>query len=284
MSEILISAFADEYDRDPLAQAEFLERRGIHYIEPRFVGGTNIADLAENDVKEYTKLLADHGVRAYAIGSPLGKINLSDDFTAHLELAKKCFNNASIMGAENIRMFSFYLRDGQTRSEARCEVIDRLGRLLDLADGYGLTLCHENEAKIYGESPESCRDILDAFGGSLRAVFDMGNFVLDGHEPYPHGYELLRDYITYFHIKDSMSVGAIVPPGRGEAHIADILAAHKSYSGADFFVTLEPHLETFDGLNKLVGKAFDNPYKFESARAAFETALDDLEQIVASVG
>lgn len=283
MSKILISAFADEYDHDPRLQADFLGKRGVPYIEPRFINGTNIADLSEGDTKAYTALLAERGVRAFSIGSPLGKINLADDFDAHLELAKKCFTNANIMGAANIRMFSFYLRDGQSRDEARGEVIDKLGRLIDLADSYALTLCHENEAKIYGESPERCLDILNAFGGRLKAVFDMGNFVLDGHKPFPDGYGLLRDYIQYFHIKDSMSVGAIVPPGCGEARIADIIAAHKAYSSSDIVVTLEPHLETFDGLNKLVGKTFDNPYKFESAKAAFETALDKLEAILSDI-
>ena len=284
MSKIFISAFADEYDHDPRLQADFLGKRGVPYIEPRFINGTNIADLTESDTKAYTALLKEHGVRAFAIGSPLGKINLADDFDAHLELAKKCFNNANITGAKNIRMFSFYLRDGQSRDDARGEVIDKLGRLIDLADSYGLTLCHENEANIYGESPDRCLDILNSFGGRLKAVFDMGNFVLDGYKPFPDGYELLRDYIQYFHIKDSMSIGAIVPPGCGEAHIADILAAHKAYTKSDIVVTLEPHLETFDGLNKLVGKTFENPYKFESAKVAFESALDKLESIVESIG
>ncbi|MBO5945962.1 MAG: TIM barrel protein, partial [Clostridia bacterium] len=203
---------------------------------------------------------------------------------AHLEQAKNCFNNANILGAKNIRSFSFYLREGQSRDDARGEVIDKLGRLVDLADEYGVTLCHENEAKIYGESPERCLDILKALDGKLRCVFDMGNFVLDGHPPFPGPYELLRDYINYFHIKDSMSVGAIVPPGCGEAHIKQILAAHKAYTCSDFVVTLEPHLETFDGLNKLVGKTFENPYKFETPKIAFSTALDKLENIIAEIG
>ena len=46
------------------------------------------------------------------------------------------------------------------------------------------------------------------------------------------------------------------------------------------FITLEPHLETFDGLNKLVGKAFDNPYKFESKEAAFLTAIEKLRELI----
>ena len=88
MSKILISAFADEYDHDPQLQADFLGKRGVPYIEPRFINGTNIADLSESDTKAYTALLAERGVRAFSIGSPLGKINLADDFDAHLELAK----------------------------------------------------------------------------------------------------------------------------------------------------------------------------------------------------
>jgi hypothetical protein len=45
-------------------------------------------------------------------------------------------------------------------------------------------------------------------------------------------------------------------------------------------VTLEPHLETFDGLNRLVGQSFENPYKFESAEVAFLTALNKLKELI----
>lgn len=284
MGKMLISAFADEYNHDPRVHAEYLGRVGIKYIEPRFVNGVNFADLEADKAKEYKSILAECGVKASAIGSPLGKINLADDFNAHLELAKRCFENAAIMEAKNIRMFSFYLREGQSRDEARSEVIEKLGALLDLADKYGLTLCHENEAKIYGEDAEHCLDLMRAFEGRLKCVFDTGNFILDGVETYPYAYNLMKDYIEYFHIKDSMSVGAIVPPGCGEARILDVLKAHRAYApDRDFFVSLEPHLETFAGLNKLVGKTFENPYKFESAEVAFDNARERLFNIIDEV-
>ncbi len=284
MANILLSAFADEYSADPKRHLEYLKAEGIGYIEPRFIGEKNIADLTEDEASEYAKMLDSYGVRASAIGSPIGKINLADDFEAHKERAKRCFANANILGAKNIRSFSFYLRDGKSREEERSEVIEKLGALLDIADSFGVTLCHENEAKIYGETPEYCFDLMKTFGGRLRAVFDMGNFVLDGCRPYPDGYELLRDYIAYFHIKDSLSVGAIVPAGCGEAKIAEILAAHKAYAKEDFYISLEPHLETFAGLNKLVGKAFENPYKFDSAEDAFAGGLKALRGVLAKLG
>ena len=279
MAKIILSAFADEYNRDIDKQIDVLSSRGVKYIEPRFVGEKNISDLTECETKELRAKLDCASIGVSSIGSPLGKINLADDFDHHLEVARRTYNTANILGTKNIRMFSFYLRESQTRENARGEVIEKLGKLVDLASKYGVTLCHENEANIYGETEVYCKDILDAFGGKLRCVFDMGNFVLDGCKPYPDGYEMLKEYIEYFHIKDSLARGAIVPAGKGEAHIQEILSAHMKYAMSDFFITLEPHLETFSGLNKLATKAFDNPYKFESAEAAFLAGLDALEEI-----
>ncbi len=282
MSKIIISAFADEYSHSPKAHAEFLASRSVGFIEPRFVDEKNFSSLAKNEALEYKKILDANGVRASAIGSPLGKINLADNFDQHIELAKNCFENACLLDAKLIRIFSFYLREGQSREEARGEVIERLGTLAQLAKTYGLTLCHENEANIYGEQPEYCLDLLKAMGGELRAVFDMGNFVLDGADAYA-AYQMLKEYIEYFHIKDSFAAGAIVPAGCGEARIEQILKEHSSFSKAPFFVSLEPHLETFSGLNSLATKSFENPYKFESCEKAFSHALDCLEAIIAKI-
>ncbi len=283
MAKILLSAFADEYNRNIDEQIKMLTSRGLKYIEPRFVNEKNIADLTACEANELAKKLSDNGIGVSALGSPLGKINLADDFSAHLEKAKNTFEVANILGTKNIRMFSFYLRDGATREESRGEVVEKLGALLELADSYSVTLCHENEAKIYGETDEYCLDLLKTFNGRLKAVFDMGNFVLDQCKPYPKGYEMLKDYIEYFHIKDSLAAGAIVPAGKGEAHISDILKAHKAYAKRDFYISLEPHLQTFSGLNVLTNVTFDNPYKYDTPEAAFLAGLDALEDILREI-
>lgn len=53
-------------------------------------------------------------------------------------------------------------------------------------------------------------------------MLDMGNFVLDGYDAW-NAYKLLEEHIEYFHVKDSLAAGAVVPAGKGEARIADIL-------------------------------------------------------------
>ena len=273
MAEWIISAFADEHSKSLTGQIAALREHGLHFIEPRFIGDKNVADLSTAEAKEVKKQLADGGIRVSAVGSPLGKINLADDYAAHLEKARRVFETANILETPRVRMFSFYLHEGKSRTECRGEVIEKLGGLLELAERFDVILCHENEAKIYGQDPEHCLDLLETFGGKLRCVFDMGNFVLDGCAPWPAAYEMLKGYIEYFHIKDALAAGAIVPAGCGEAHIRDILHTYKAEFQKDVLLSIEPHLQTFDGLHKLVGKNFENPYQFESAEAAFAEAV-----------
>ena len=279
MSKWIISAFADEHSSSLDGQIAALKENRLDHIELRFVDSKNIADMTEVEVKELKTRLDNNGIKASAIGSPLGKINLADDFEAHLEKTKRVCETANLLETDKVRMFSFYLHKDKTREDCREEVLDKLGRMLDVSDSFGIKLCHENEAKIYGETPEYCLDLLKHFGGRLRAVFDMGNFVLDGCDPLA-GYGLLKEYIEYFHIKDSMAAGAIVPAGCGEARIGEILHLYREEYKKDVLLSIEPHLQTFDGLNALVGKSFENPYKFETKEIAFTEAVKRTKELL----
>ena len=152
-------------------------------------------------------------------------------------------------------------------------VVKRKGLILGLEGieikGVGAKVLGNNESRV---------DVACKF--KIKCVFDMGNFVLEGVDPYPEAYELLKKDIAYFHIKDALAQGAIVPPGRGDAKIQAILSAHREYAKEDFFVSLEPHLQTFSGLNALVGRSFENPYKYENEKVAFTDAVNKLKEMI----
>jgi len=279
MSNIILSAFSDEYAKPFDEQLVGMKSFGIDNIELRFVDGKNISTLTEREVRIVKDKLDSSGVRASAIGSPLGKIKLDGDISAHFDTAKRVFEIADTVGAKYVRVFSFYAPRGKNITDMKNEVAELLFRLLLLAREYGVTLCHENEAKIYGDVPSRCKELADTFGGELKCVFDMGNFVLDGVDPVS-AYEILKPYVAYFHIKDALSEGAIVPPGCGHAKIKEILEAHKKYAEEDFFVSLEPHLQTFSGLNALVGRSFENPYKYPDEKSAFADAVMKFKEII----
>lgn len=278
MTKLILSAFADEYSDELIEQCEALNRFGIGYTELRFVDGKNVSELDKEEVERVKSVLSDYGLGVSAIGSPLGKIRLDGDMEGHFERAKHVFETAAELNAKYVRIFSFYLPDGETRRQCRSRVLDALGRMLDVAAEFNVTLCHENEALIYGEQPEECLDLLSSLDG-LKCVFDMGNFALEGIDPV-RAYEMLKGHIAYFHIKDALSAGAIVPAGKGEAKIKEILDRYKAEGGADTFITLEPHLQTFSGLNALAARSFDNPYKYENQRVAFADALEKLRGLL----
>jgi sugar phosphate isomerase/epimerase len=279
MANIILSAFADEYADSFEEQLQGLCKLGISHIEIRHVDKKNVSKLTKDEVLEAKKLLDQYGIKVSAIGSPLGKIKLDGDIDGHIETAKRVFEYANILGAKYVRMFSFYAPKGCDITEMKEEVFSALDKLISIAKEYGVILCHENEAKIYGDIPERCRELLDTFP-DLMCVYDMGNYVLEGVDPYPEAYRMLKDRIAYFHVKDALSAGAIVPPGCGEAKIAEILAEHKKDADGDFFVSLEPHLELFSGLNALVGRSFENPYKYPDAKTAFTDAAEKLKELI----
>ena len=276
MNKLILSAFADEYADSLKEQCEALNGFGIENIELRGMNGKNVSVLTSSEVKEAKKILDDYGIKVSSIGSPLGKIDIGEDLNGHLETAKRVYETANILGAKNVRIFSFYSKNAPFD---KSKIYAGLEKLVDLSDDTGLTLCHENEALIYGESPEKCLEIAEYFGGRVKCVFDMGNFVLDGYEPMA-AYKLLLDHIEYFHIKDALFAGAIVPAGKGEAKIKEILDDYRENGRKDTFITLEPHLQTFSGLNALVGKSFDNPYKYDNQKAAFTDAVEKLKGLL----
>ena len=280
MVDLKLSAFSDEYADGFAEQLSAMRDFGITHIELRHADKKNVSVLTADEVKEIKKMLDASGISVSSIGSPLGKITLDGDMDAHLETARRVFETANTVGAKFVRMFSFYAPEGKEVTQMKGEVYDALEKLVLLARAHGVTLCHENEAKIYGDVPERCREIIDHFGGELKCVFDMGNFVLEGVDPYPAAYELLKKDIAYFHIKDALAAGAIVPPGKGEAKIREILAAHREYAKEDFFVSLEPHLQLFSGLNALVGRSFENPYQYADAKSAFADAVTKLKELI----
>lgn len=280
MSDIILSAFSDEYATDFEQQLCAMRQFGIGYIELRHVDGKNVSVLTDGECQRVKQLLDSHGIKCSSIGSPLGKIRLDEDHATHLENAKHIFSLAHLLGAKYVRIFSYYAPEGQRIADCKEQVLQNLTDMLLLARAYGVTLCHENEANIYGDTPARCRELLEHFGGELRCVFDMGNFVLEGVRPYPDAYEQLKTYIAYFHIKDALAEGAIVPPGKGDAAIKAVLDAHRAFADRDFFTVLEPHLQTFSGLNALVGRTFDNPYKYPDQQSAFADAVNKFQELI----
>jgi L-ribulose-5-phosphate 3-epimerase len=243
MSRFTLSAFGDEISPDLDEQIQGLKANDIHYLECRGVAGQVIIDYPLPQVQAIYHQLNGEGISVSAIGSPIGKVSISDDFAPHLDRFRKTIEVAHALHTANIRMFSFYLPEHQPPAEYRQAVLDRWGQFIEAANGANVLLLHENEHAIYGDTAVRCLDLLDSLACPyVKATFDPANFILDGEETYPYAFELLKKHIAYLHIKDAIYADhRIVPAGQGDGHLADILMAlhHSGFAG---FLSIEPHL------------------------------------------
>lgn len=277
--QVTVSGFADEYSPSFDEQLAALNRLGVSHIELRGIDGVNVSDLTPEKLREVRGKLASAGIRVSSIGSPIGKINIRDDFTQHMDKLKRTLEIQKELSAPYIRMFSFYLPEGSAPADCRGEVMDRLGAMVEEAKRWEAVLLHENEKAIYGDAAARCLDIMEELGcDNLRAVFDFANFLEVG-QPTMEAFDMLRPYIEYVHIKDADENKKIVPAGRGAGRVEDIL--HKLLSsGWEGVLSLEPHLTDFAGLAALE----HDPKKRGSAMSpaeAWELALSSLRGILA---
>lgn len=283
MAEFILSAFADEYGSMIDEQIEGLKKNGIGYMEIRGVDGTNISDITIEKAEEVRAKLDAAGIGVSSIGSPIGKIKLEDDFEAHLRKLRHTIAVAKVLGCDRIRMFSFYIPDTHDLAPVRDAVMERLGRMLEIADEEGVTLCHENERGIYGETVEGCVDIQKTFGGRIKCVFDHANFIVSDIEAFPYAFNILCDDIFYMHIKDAGHAPdgtmQIFPAGEGAGNFEATFRRLKSCDKT-YFCTLEPHLRVFGGLEALEAAKHDGLVKnsFSTNAEAFGAAADAIKR------
>lgn len=270
-----LSAFADEIDPDPQQQIDVLERCGVQHIELRSIHKTNVLDLTELQVAEFKSLLDKRGFKLSAIGSPIGKIDIQAAFEPHLQRFKRAIELSKVFGTRNIRVFSYYLPEGSDWTPWRREVLDRMQAKLQLAEKADVRLIHENEHRIYGDSPERVKDLMDNVGGGPKSshfglAYDPANYVFCGYDPWK-GWEMTRDGTVHFHIKDWIrgeKHGCLA--GEGQGRIPEIIAeaVKRKYTG---FATMEPHLLGGGPTGGVTG-----PELFPKAVAAFKKILDQV--------
>ena len=248
-----LSAFADEISPDPSEQIAVLKSCEIRYIEFRSIHGTNVLALSDSQIREFKTLLDGEGFGLSAIGSPVGKYPIDQPFEPHLDKLKRAMELCGILGTPNIRVFSYYPPGNDPHFDVknwpahREEVIRRMRVKAELAAKVGLVLFHENEHRIYGDSPDRVRDLLATVNSpALRAAYDAANFAFGDFDPV-EGWEKTKDYTSHFHIKDWKKGGHAaghehgVIAGCGDGQIAHSIrdAVRMGYKG---FAVMEPHL------------------------------------------
>lgn len=268
-----ISAFADEISPDPQEQIDVLAGCGVRHIELRSILKTNVLDLTDMQVQEMKSLLDRNGFKLSAIGSPIGKIGADQPFEPHLQRFRRAVELCKVFGTPNIRIFSYYLPEGAEWDDWRREVLDRMWQKVKIAQEAGVRLLHENEHRIYGDSPDRVADLMGTVleqveGDPIVAVYDPANYVFCGYDPW-EGWQATKQWTKHFHIKDWVhgeKHGCL--PGEGQGRIPEVIA-EAVQSGYVGFATMEPHLLGGGPTGGVTG-----PELFPKAVASFKKILE----------
>lgn len=237
-----LSAFTDEAGATADEQIAAALEANLHLVDLRSIDGFNITQLPVEQAREIKAKLDAAGLKVGMFGSPIGKIDLADDFEIDRAKLRHLGELAPIFGCHDVRIFSYFNEHKQPHEAWKNETLRRLTELRDEAVQLGLVLFHENESDIFGQASSDvlilAQELRDP-SGPFRFIFDFDNFNNAGENVW-ESWVLLRDHTDAIHLKDSRD-GQHMPAGEGAGFIPEILA-DAAARGWDGFLSVEPHL------------------------------------------
>jgi L-ribulose-5-phosphate 3-epimerase len=217
--KLRIAAITDEFSPDLGIALDAMQPIGMTGAELRVVGGKNILDLTDDELKRAKDELDARGFEVISIASPLLKCVLPDGlevdtrfqqdvfaskhtFEDQPRLAEQAFKITKFFGAGIIRVFSYWRTVEPDRSfDPIARALEQLG---NQARHENVIIGLENEhACNIGTAQESGRMLRAVCNENVKLVWDPANAYVGGELAFPHGYELLpKDRIAHVHAKD----------------------------------------------------------------------------------
>ncbi len=260
-----LAAITDEFSADLDVALDAMQAAGVTGVELRTIGGRNIVDLSDDEVRAAVHAAARRGMPIVSLASPLLKCVLPDappiderfqqdvfgspfTFEDQPRLTRRIFELADLTGAKLVRVFSYWRTIDPPACEAR--VIAALQALTDEASTRGVTIGLENEfACNVGTAAEAARVLERLPRASLQLIWDPANAFILGERPFPDGYGLIpRGRLAHVHVKDCTLDGGRpvwAPPGTSIDWAGQVNAlARDRYNG---WLSLETHWRGLSG-------------------------------------
>lgn len=269
---VRLCAFSDEAADSLRGQIDALTRNGITLTELRSVDRVNVSQLSLSQAKETARALRGEGIAVWAVGSPLGKTDISISESAWVTQVERICDVACALDCDKVRAFSFF-----GAYESAAQVFDRLNTAARIAEKYGVTLYHENEKEVFGDTAARVSQLMRALNG-WKFIYDPANFLQVGEDAAET--LALAPQCAYYHIKDVVAAtGELVPAGEGDGRIAQLIDGID-----DTVLTVEPHLAVFGAYAQIDNSEMKLRHTFESNAQAFDTAVNALKNILENNG
>lgn len=252
-----LSIITDEISQDLDRALEVCEDLGVRTVELRAIGGANVVSHDQSSLQRVKTTLEDRDFDVCAISSPFLKCHLYGNGTPQGALhfaspasreeqwnvLERTLNVARLLDAPVVRAFSFWRVPDP--ASVREELVRTLVQAAERAQEAGLKLGLENEHECNVGTGAEAGWVLDRVP-SLGLVWDPGNEAMMGSEPFPGGYDQVRDRVIHVHLKDADQSGNWTEMGTGVIDYAGQFRA-LARDGYDGLLSLETHYELADG-------------------------------------
>ncbi len=225
-----LGVITDEISEDFDHALAVCQELGIRDIELRSIWGKSIVDHDEAIATRIEEAVHRGDFRVACIASPFLKCHLNDESAAtgnthsateksreeHWDILDRSLELASQFDSPIVRTFSFWRVDNP--ESVRDEILDILSVATQHVSAAGKLLGLENEYACNVATGEESRWMLDRIANqAFGLIWDPGNEAALGSNPFPAGYERVKERIHHVHLKDPIAI----EPHAGFTRIGD---------------------------------------------------------------
>jgi L-ribulose-5-phosphate 3-epimerase len=252
-SDLTICLITDEVSPSLDEAIAFACQEGIGTVDLRVVDGRNVLALSREELADAAQRVRAAGLSVSCVCTPLLKWSppgktaqtAGDQFGFELgeraprEVYAEAFAAAEILGARNLRVFSYLAYDDYRLDDLREPMDD----LLALAEKFDMKLHVENEGVCNVAGFAELEALVTAYRHPrLRALPDIANAYRKSKPPSAADLARLLPFADILHIKDYANAAhRFVAAGEGDIPLATLLAATLPAREAPLTLTIETH-------------------------------------------
>jgi L-ribulose-5-phosphate 3-epimerase len=252
-SDLTICLITDEVSPSLNEGLAFARDEGISTVDLRVIDGRNVLALSRSELIDAAQRVRAAGLSVSCICTPLlkwsppGKISRTDGDQFGFKLGDRAprdvytqaFAAAEILGARNLRVFSYLAYDDYCLNDLKAPIDD----LLALAETFDMKVHVENEGVCNIAGFAELEALITTHRHPrLRALPDIANAYLKFGPPSAADLARLLPFTDILHIKDYANAARrFVAVGEGDIPIAPLLAATLPVREAPLTLTIETH-------------------------------------------
>jgi sugar phosphate isomerase/epimerase len=252
-SDLTICLITDEVSPALDEGLAFAREEGIGTVDLRVIDGRNVLALSRDELADAARRVRAAGLAVSCLCTPLLKWSppgktaqaMGDQFGFELgdraprDVYAEAFAAAEILGARNLRVFSYLAYDGYRVDDLREPIDD----LLEFAERFDMKLHVENEGVCNITGFAGLEELVTTVRHPrLRALPDIANAWIRSAPPSAADLARLLPFTDILHIKDyANAVRHCVAVGEGDVPLADLLAATLPRREAPLTLTIETH-------------------------------------------